>query len=209
MATRLRLRSLSSSLGTAGALSLSTNGGRTAPVGTAITTTTASGTNIPITATAGGQALAWYSEPFTNAATISGTVTANIWGAESANAVNAGVGILIEKTNNAGTVQSTIVAVTGIPATITEFPLRAAPAAKTGTYTPTSTSMAVGDRIKITLSIRNVGTMGSGQADIYYDGNSDLAIVGDSWVQFNEDFRTDQINEGNNFAISSSGGYYG
>jgi hypothetical protein len=181
------------------------------PAQTSITTTTAAGTNIPVTLTAGGTAQVWYSEPFTDAVTISGTVTANIWGAESANTVNSGVGILIERTNNAGTVQSSIVAVTGIPATITEWPLRAASVAKNGTYTPTSTSMAIGERIKITISHRAAGgTMAAGQADIYYGGNADLGTVGDSYVQFTEDFRTDQINEGlHYYAVSSVGGYYG
>lgn len=188
---------------------MSTNGGKAAV--TSITTTTASGTNIPITATAGGTALIWYSEPFTDAATISGSVTVNLWGAESANAVNSGAGILIQRTDNAGVVQSSIVAVTNVPATITEWPLRASPAAKSGTYTPTSTSMAVGERIKITVSIRAAGgTMGAGQADFYYGQNPDTGSIGDSWVQFTEDFRTDQINEGLNFyTVSSAGGYYG
>lgn len=206
MATRLRFRELSSTISGSGNRSMSTNGGRAAV--TSITTTTASGTNIPITATAGGTALIWYSEPFTDAATISGTVTVNLWGAESANAVNAGAGILIERTNNAGVVQSTIVAVTGVPSTITEWPLRAAPVAKTGTYTPTSTSMAIGERIKVTVSVRNVGTMAAGQADFYYGQNADTATVGDSWVQFTEDFRTDQINEGDNASVWG-GGFYG
>jgi hypothetical protein len=133
----------------------------------------------------------------------------NLWGAESANAVNSGAGILIERTNNAGTVQSTIVAVTGVPSTITEWPLRASPAAKNGTYTPTSTSMAVGERIKVTVSVRAAGgTMAAGQADFYYDQNPDTAVTGDSWIQFTEDFRTDQINEGFE-SIIVGGGYYG
>lgn len=186
---------------------MSTNGGKASV--TSITTTVASGTNIPITATAGGAALIWYSEPFTDAVTISGAVTPNLWGAESANTVNSGAGILIEKTNNAGTVQSAIVTVTNVPVTITEWPLRASPAVKTANYSPTSTSMAIGDRIKVTVSVRAAGgTMNAGQADFYYDQNADTALVGDSWVQFAENFRTDEINEGINASVWG-GGIYG
>jgi len=198
------LRSDASGLGGAGQRRLSQRRGRTSA--TVITTTTASGTNIQVTATAGGQALTWFSEPITEAITISGTVTVNIRGLESANTVNAGRGILIERTNNAGTVQSTILAVTGVPATITEFTTTDA-ANGAATYTPTSTAMAVGERIKITLSIRNVGTMGAGTATISHGGPSSGA-AGDTWVRFNENVRTDEVMElGANEIIG--GGIYG
>lgn len=198
------LRSGASGLGGAGQRRLSQRRGRTSA--TVITTTTAGGTNIQVTATAGGQALTWFSEPITEAITISGTVTVNIRGLESANTVNAGRGILIERTNNAGTVQSTILAVTGVPATITEFTTTDA-ANGTATYTPTSTAMAVGERIRITLSIRNVGTMAAGTATISHDGPASGA-AGDTWVRFNEDIRTDEVMElGANEIIG--GGIYG
>lgn len=187
MATRLYLLDLASSLAGAGQKQLSANSGRASVQ--AITTTVASGTNIQVTATAGGQALTWFSEPVTEAITISGTVTPNIRGRESANTVNAGVGILIERTNTAGTVQSTIVALTGIPATITEF--GTTDAAKTANYTPTSTSMAAGERIKVTLSIRAAGgTMAAGTATISY--GTGVAGAGNSYIDFAENFRCDE-----------------
>lgn len=203
MASSFFLRSLSSTLGGAGQLALSQMRGRAST--TAITTTTAGGTNIPVTQTAGGQALTWFSEPITEAITISGTVTVNVRGLESANTVNAGAGILIERTNNAGVVQSSIVAVTGIPTTITEF--GTTDAAKTGTYTATSTAMAVGERIKVTLSIRNVGTMAAGTATISYNGPA-AAAAGDNYVTVTQNIVTDDIKEvGNDFIIGN--GYYG
>lgn len=164
------------------------------------TATTAGGTNIPL-------AITWFSDPITAAVTISGTVTVNVWGFEAANTVNAGAGILIERTNNAGTVQSTIVAVTGVPATITEY--TTAPTVKTGTYTPTSTNMAVGERIKFTVSVRNVGTMGANATGVTngYAGPT-AGANGDAYIEFTENFVVDLTQDVGPFEIVGSG-YYG
>lgn len=191
MPTDFFLRSSASGLGGAGQRGLSQRRGRASA--TVITTTVASGTDIQVTATAGGQALTWFSEPITAAITISGTVTVNIRGLESANTVNSGRGILIERTNNAGTVQSTIVANATVPATITEFTTADA-ANGAATYTPTSTAMAVGERIKVTLKVRNVGTMGAGTVTISHEGAASAA-AGDTWVRFTENFVTDEVLE--------------
>jgi hypothetical protein len=196
------LRRSASSLGGAGQLLLSQT--RTAAAQTtAVTTTTAGGTNIPVTTTAGGQALTWFTEPITEAVTISGNVSVSISGLESATTVNAGSGILIERTNTAGVVQSTIVADSTIPATITEW--TASTTTKTGTYTATSTTMAVGERIKVTLKVRNVGTMAAGTQTVNYDG---AATTAQTWVTFTQDFRTDDPVE-NPPAFSRGGGMYG
>lgn len=204
MPTDFFLRSSASGLGGAGQRRLSQRRGRASA--TVITTTVASGTDIQVTATAGGQALTWFSEPITAAITISGTVTVNIRGLESANAVNSGRGILIERTNNAGTVQSTIVANATVPATITEFTTADA-ANGSATYTPTSTAMAAGERIKVTLKVRNVGTMGAGTVTISHEGAASAA-AGDTWVRFNENIVTDEVLEvGTNEIIGA--GYYG
>lgn len=187
MATTLFLRDLASTLGGAGQKAMLARRGRTAV--TTTTNTVASGTNITITATAGGQVLSWFSEPVTNAVTISGTITLNIRCRESANTVNSGVALLIERANNAGTVQSTVSAraVIGAEAGTTE-------AARTGTRTPTSTAFSAGDRIKVTLSVINVGTMAAGTFNTYHDGPA-AAASGDSYVTFTEDFVTDEIIE--------------
>jgi hypothetical protein len=173
---------------------------------TKVTNTTASGTNITVTDTAGGTIVQWYSAPLRTAVTISGTVTASIRGLESATTVNAGVGFLVERVSNDGTtVLGTIVADSTIPATITEF--STSDAAKTGTYTPTSTAMSVGDRIRVTLKIRNVGTMGTGTATISIEGPSDTG-AGGSYVQFNEDIITDDPIDEKMIGPFQSGGYY-
>lgn len=199
------LRSAASGLGGAGQRRLSQRRG--AASATFITTTTAGGTNITCTATAGGQALTWFSEPITAAITISGTITVNIRGLESANTVNAGRGILIERTNNAGVVQSTILADSLVPATITEYTTTDA-ANGAATYTPTSTAMAVGERIRVTLKVRNVGTMGAGTVTNSHDGPA-TAVAGDTWVRFNEDIRTDEVLDVPAFEIGGRNAYYG
>lgn len=204
MASTFFLRSLTSTLAGAGQLALGQRRGGAST--TAITATTAGGTNIPVTTSSGGQALTWFSEPITTAVTISGTVTVNVRGLESAATVNCGAGVLIERTNNAGVVQSTIVAVTGIPTTITEF--GTTDAAKNGTYTPTSTSMAVGERIKVTLSIRNVGTMAVGTATLSYNGQAS-AVAGDTYVTFTESVVTDDQLDTSYYQVFGSNGYVG
>lgn len=170
---------------------------------TTTTTTVASGTNIQITATAGGQALTWFSEPLTQAVTISGTITLNIRCAESANTVNAGIALLIERANNAGTVQSTVSAraVIGAEAGTAE-------SARNGTRTPTSTAFNAGDRIRVTLSVINVGTMGAGTFNTYHDGPASGAS-GDSYLTFTEDFVTDDQLGVPAFEIFGSNGYKG
>jgi hypothetical protein len=187
MPTQLFLRSISSSLGGAGQLALSTNRGGGSV--TAITRTTAGGTNIPVTATADGQALTWFSEPMPEGFTLTGTCTVNIRGREAATSVNAGRGILIERTNEAGVVQANIVADTTVPATIAEYTTTDAANAA---FAPTVTSntFAVGDRIKVTLKVRNAGTMGANASGVTnsYDSRG-AAAVGDTYITFSQDFR--------------------
>lgn len=199
------LRSDASGLGGAGQRRLSQRRGRASA--TVVTNAVASGTNITVTATAGGQALSWFSEPITAAVTISGTVTVNIRGLESANAVNAGRGILVERCNNAGTVISAILNDVTVPTTITEYTTGDA-ANGAATYTPTSTAMAVGDRIKVTLKVRNVGTMGAGTVTNSHDGPA-VNAAGDTWVRFNEDIITDEVLDVPAFEIRGRNAYFG
>lgn len=147
-----------------------------------VTTTTVSGTNIQVTDTAGGTALAWYSEPL-QPVTISGTITVNLHGLVSASTVNAGFGILIERAKSDGSASSTIVADTTVPSTITA--LATTDSVKTGTYTPTQTAIKVGERIKITVKIRNVGTMTAGTATLSI-GAATGGGAGDSFITFTE-----------------------
>lgn len=187
MPTQLFLRTINSSLGGAGQLALSTKRGGAST--NAVTTTTAGGTNIVVTTSGGGQALTWFSEPMPEGFTLTGTCTVNIRGREAANTVNAGRGILIERTNSAGVVQANIVADTTVPATIAEYTTTDAANAA---FAPTVTSntFAVGDRIKVTLKVRNVGTMAANASGVTntYNGPTSGA-AGDTFITFSQDFR--------------------
>ena len=204
MPTDFFLRGTTSSVGGAGDRILSQRRGRVGTGGTgqtAVTTTTAGGTNIQVTTTAGGQALQWFSEPITEAVTISGTVTPNIRGSENAGTVNAGAGVLIERCNNAGTVQSTIV-----PDTVVGAEYGITDAARTANLTPTSTAMAVGERIKVTLKVRNVGTMAAGTVTNTYNAAA-AGVSGDTYVRFAENIRTDEVIDVQQPEIYGSNGY--
>lgn len=179
MPVQLFLRNTASDLGGAGQKSLSTSRGASSQ--TAVTTTTASGTNIQVTQTAGGQALTWFTDPLP-AQSLSGTVDVNIRGRESATSVNAGAGILIERTNGAGVVQSTILSDRTVPASITEYSTTDAAKTSTG-LSVTNTTINAGDRIKVTLKTRNAGTMAAGTTTNTYDGPT-AAAAGDTYVTF-------------------------
>lgn len=201
MPTTFIARNTASTLGGAGQLLLSQRYGRT--ITNAVTTTTVGGTNIQLTQTAGGQALTWFTEPIAEAVTISGSLTVWLSGRESATTVNAGAGVLIERCDNAGTVLSTILADTTIPPTITEW--GTSNTQRTASYTPTSTSMAVGERIKVTFKVRNVGTMAAGTVTNTYGDVSNTS--NNSQVQFAEDIITDERIEVSLPEIFGSNGY--
>lgn len=204
MPTQLFLRTISSTLGGAGQLALSQQRGGVST--NAVTNAVASGTNIVVTSTAGGTALSWFSEPLPEAFTLTGTCTVNIRGLESANAVNAGRGILIERTNNAGTVQSSIVADTTVPATIAEY-TTADTANAAFTPTVTSTTFASGDRIKVTLKVRNVGTMAAGTVTNTYNGPT-AGAAGDTFITFSQDFNSGSPVETGVNVYTGSNGYW-
>lgn len=187
MATQLFLRNTASDLGGAGQKALSTSRGAASQ--TAITTTTASGTNIAVTSTAGGQALTWFSDALPGQ-TVTGTVDINIRGRESTTSVNVGAGIVIERVNSSGVVQSTILSDRTVPATITEYSTSDAAKSSTG-LAITSTTFANGDRIKVTLKVRNVGTMAAGTATNTFDGPTSGA-AGDTYVTFSQTIATNQ-----------------
>lgn len=146
-----------------------------------VTNTTASGTSIQATDSAGGTVLTWLSPPL-DAVTIAGSIRVNVRGRESANAANAGRRIKIERTDGAGAVQSTIVALTNHG---TEFTTTDA-ANSVWNITPTSTALSSGDRIKVTLYLGNVGTMGGSQTVTYSVAGPTEEAAGDTWLRFIE-----------------------
>ena len=201
MPTTFIARNTASTLGGTGQLLLSQRYGRT--ITNAVTSTVDGGTNIQLTQTAGGQALTWFTEPIAEAVTISGSLTVWLSGRQSTSNVNAGAGVLIERCNNAGTVLSTILADTTIPPTITEW--GTSNTQRTASYTPTSTSMAAGERIKVTFKVRNVGTMGAGTVTNTYGDGSNTS--NNSQVRFTEDIITDEVIDVQQPEIYGSNGY--
>jgi hypothetical protein len=198
-------RSLNSTLGGTGQKALSQRAGR--PATTVTTNTVASGTNIQITETAGGTALVWFSEPLRaptgGAISFSTAPLVNLWCRESANTVNAGIALLLERTNNAGAVISTLVArqVVGAEAGTTS-------ALRQASLTVTATTFNAGDRIKATVSVINVGTMGAGTFDFTFDSPLN-GVSGDSYIQFSENFITDDILDVSRYEIRGLNGYKG
>jgi len=201
MATTFYMRTLASPLGGAGQLLASQMRGRAATG--LITTTVASGTDIQVTQTAGGQALVWFTQPIAQAVTLPGTassITPNIRGNESATSVNAGAAITIDRCDNSGTVISNILTTTEIGA---EW--GTAESTRSLGYSGTATTLAVGDRIKFTLRVVNVGTMGAGTTNYSINGVT-TASAGDTRVVFTPDIITDEIIEINQY---QGGGTYG
>ena len=79
---------------------------------------------------------------------------------------------------------STIVANTAVPTTSSEY--TTSDTAKNASFTPTSTALNYGDRIKVTLFVKNQGTMGGGfTVTNSYDGPT-AAAAGDTYVTFTE-----------------------
>ena len=135
---------------------------------------------VQCTATAGGTVLSWFTVPL-SAVTVSGTITFNIRARESMVQANAGMQVKVERTDRAGTVQSTVVdSEFGTELTTTD-------AAQNWTAASTSTDLSEGDRLKISLFINDAGgNMASGHTvTASYDGAT-AGAAGDSYVTFNE-----------------------
>lgn len=199
MPTNFFFRSLASPLGGAGQLLASQMRGRATV--NAVTTTVDNGTNIPVTTSAGGQALTWFTEPITVQVSIPATanqVSPNIRAFQSSSNVNAGVAITIDRCDNSGTVLSNILTTAAIGAE-----LGTTENVRTLNYSVTATTLQVGERMKFTLRIVNVGTMGAGTATVVYNGPT---TSGETRVFFSGNIITDEVIEINQY---QGGGTYG
>lgn len=127
----------------------------------------------------GSVLVTWYSRPL-RAVTISGTITFNLWGLESAAQANTGFDVLIERCDQDGNVLSTIVR------SERGTELTTSAAVNNWTASPTSTSLNEGDRVKITVFGNDAGgNMGNGRTFTMNYG-AGTGVNGDSYVQFNE-----------------------
>lgn len=123
---------------------------------TAVTNSTASGTNIPWTKTAGGAAVAFISPRVATAFTTSTSAnafTANSWAAESNAACNCTLRVTVVD-------NVTSCSIIDLAYTV-ELTTSIANVTKTGTQS--ACAVGINDRLLITWRITNVGTMGAGQ----------------------------------------------
>lgn len=151
---------------------------------TAVTNTAASGTDIQVTKTGGGTALAWITPPFQAAVTLSSTLTCNIYAGESASAANSALRCRLFKYSG-GSEGAAIVT-----ANMTTELSTSTTTVRNWTGTVSSTVFAAGDRLVIKLFLENcatsscpTGTMGgSATVTVGYDGTTDGSNAA-SWIQ--------------------------
>lgn len=193
MATKCYIRSVTTQPGT-GTNNTKANGSTsgwlvrdlTATPGASATTqalTTTAGPTTGQEIATGGVPLEWISLPLAAGVTISGTITFNIWGSESANSENATWRVIVEKYSSTMALGSTVIDSTRTSAT----ELTTTNAAINWTGTPTSTVFAKGDRIRVRVVADDATgvNIGTGSVTLSYDGPT-TAAAGDSYVSFNE-----------------------
>src|SRR5262245_415177 len=160
---------------------------------TGVVNTTASGTEIQWTKTAGGAVLTFLSPPLAAGFTLAttDTMTFNLWAFESNASANCGVRVRVYKVQRDGLTGGQ--EVNGSPFNKgTELGTSAAVQNWTGTVGANMTFVE-NDRIMIRVYITNIGTMGgSFTCTLDYDGGSGGAD-GDSWFQLNNNvtFKTE------------------
>lgn len=183
MATTLYLRNAASDLAGAGRKLLSTTRG--AASAGKVTSTVASGNDIQVTDTAGGQVLEWFTGQL-NPVVILGNVTFNIRGLESATAANAAAGVRVDRCAPNGAVISAVVPLTSVPTLSNEY--TTSDTAKNANFTPTATTLAGGDRLKVTLYVRaaTAATMGGGRTVTNTVDGPTANAAGDTFVTFVE-----------------------
>jgi hypothetical protein len=129
--------------------------------------------------------LAFISAPIDQDVTISGTITFNLWMGENTTSVNAGAMCVVQRITSTGAIGATIAS----SAKGTELPKISAIAAQNWTVAATSTAMLKGDRIRVRVVMKNVGTMGTDSVGCQLNVNGTTAAAsGDSYVTFNETF---------------------
>ncbi len=144
-------------------------------------TATVAGPTAGVQTKIGGVVATWFSNPL-QAVTISSAPTVNLWGLESSALANAGLDVLIERCDQAGNVISTIVR----SEKGTELSTSAAVQNWT-TGAVTSTSLALTDRIKVTVFGNDAsGNMTANGRSFTVDYGAGAGVDGDSYISFVE-----------------------
>lgn len=120
----------------------------------------------------------WYR---VNAVTISGAITKNLWGFESAMNANAGLQVIIDRCDGSGAFISTVQNSEHGTELATSSAVR-----NWATGTVTSTTFADGDYIRLRVYANDVGTMASGYTVTISMNGSTAGASGDSYVTFTE-----------------------
>lgn len=128
---------------------------------------------------------AYISAPLDQDVTIAGTITFNLWMGENTTSVNAGAMCVIERITSTGAIGATVAS----SAKGTELPKISSIAAQNWTVDATDTAFLKGDRIRIRVLMKNVGTMGTDATGCQFScSGTTAAAQGDSYVTFTETF---------------------
>jgi len=191
MATKLFLRNTTNN-GISGYYDMIPTAGSSSDTG--VVNTTASGTEIQWTKTAGGTAMAWITGPVQSAFTLT-TTDLSIWAHENNMSANCGGRYRLFKYSEGSETE-----LTGGPFDDgVEFGTVATEMTWIGN--PTDTAFAVGDRLVLKLYITNVGTMATGFTCTVTFNAADGA-TGDSFLNLNENVTFGRELGGINFASS-------
>jgi hypothetical protein len=182
------LRVLASDLGGSGQSYLSPFRGTASA--NRITNTTAGGTSIQVTDSAGGTPQSYFTAPL-KAVTLSGNIGITVHGLESNALANATGGIKIERCDNSGAVISTILTEQNVAAGGSEYGTTNTTLSQ-ASVAITSTSLSNGDRIKVTLTVLPAGgtTMGGSQTVTNTIDGPTPSAAGDTFVTFAETIET-------------------
>ena len=138
-----------------------------------------------LTKTAGGTPTVWISAPLSSGVTVSGTITPNLWGLESANQCNCGARyeVLRWDVSVGGIVSSLgISSDGGLSEWSTNAAARTAP-----TLTPTSTAFNAGDRIVILIyNDDGNGVTEANGRNWTLDYDAGTGVDGDTYLSFTE-----------------------
>ena len=138
-----------------------------------------------VTKTAGGTRTLWISDPLSSGVTISGTITPNLWGLESAAQCNCGARFELLRWSVS---RGGIVASLGISSDggLSEWGTSAA-ARTTPTLTPTSTAFTAGDRIVIVIyNDDGNGVTEANNRNWTLDYDAAAGVDGDTYLSFTE-----------------------
>jgi hypothetical protein len=156
---------------------------RGASTGALQTNTVAGATNGVETTNGLGSEVEFYiSDPLAADVTISGTITINVWAAESASGANVAINARIFRLQPDGTLTEIAKSTRTTEVAVTTR------AVNNFTVTPTSTAMKAGDRLAMVYFGDDAGTgMNSGFTFNHSAGSASGGVDGDTFITFTED----------------------